>query len=244
MTSLVFQRLAASRLYDLAMRLPVALYAALPAALQAVGLAGYLGAGRPEIGALELGANATARLALFAFLVTMCLITIGRARPTAKSPGWEPRLSALLGSFLSLAFVLFPRHELSAAAATAPAALILVGNALAIYVILHLGRSFSVMAEARRLVTSGPYGVVRHPLYVAEQLAVLGAFLQFASAWTTLLLVGQLLFQLRRMRHEEAVLAAAFPEYAAYRREVPRLVPRLGRLLRGRAAVRPLGEVS
>jgi protein-S-isoprenylcysteine O-methyltransferase Ste14 len=226
-TFIDFERIAASRLYDLAMRLPIALYAALLAMMQVMSLVGYLAADHEAISALELGANIASRVALGVFLATMCLITIGRERPVGKSAGWEPRVTAMLGAFLSLALVLFPRHELSAAGATVSAMLIVIGNALAIFVILHLGRSFSVMAEARRLVTSGPYGIVRHPLYVAEQIAIIGAFLQFQSVWTALLLIVQFAFQLRRMRLEEAVLAESFPEYEAYRRRTPRLVPGL-----------------
>ena len=55
--------------------------------------------------------------------------------------------------------------------------LLLGGNALAVLVLVQLGRSFSVMAEARRLVTSGVYRWVRHPLYLAEELAVIGIVL-------------------------------------------------------------------
>jgi protein-S-isoprenylcysteine O-methyltransferase Ste14 len=55
--------------------------------------------------------------------------------------------------------------------------LLLGGNALAVLVLVQLGRSFSIMAEARRLVTSGVYRWVRHPLYLAEELAVIGIVL-------------------------------------------------------------------
>jgi protein-S-isoprenylcysteine O-methyltransferase Ste14 len=81
------------------------------------------------------------------------------------------------------------------------------------------------MAETRQLVTSGPYRFVRHPLYAAEELAMLGLFMQFASIWTALLLVVQIGFQLRRMHNEEAVLSASFSEYDAYRRNTARLIP-------------------
>jgi protein-S-isoprenylcysteine O-methyltransferase Ste14 len=82
-----------------------------------------------------------------------------------------------------------------------------------------------MMAEARRLVTSGPYRFVRHPLYLAEELAVVGIFMQSLSLWTALILAVQIAFQLRRMHNEEAILAESLPEYAAYRQRTARLLP-------------------
>jgi protein-S-isoprenylcysteine O-methyltransferase Ste14 len=81
------------------------------------------------------------------------------------------------------------------------------------------------MAETRQLVTTGPYRFVRHPLYLAEEIAMVGVFVQFASVYTALLLAAQIAFQLRRMHNEELVLTASFPEYAAYQRHTARLVP-------------------
>jgi protein-S-isoprenylcysteine O-methyltransferase Ste14 len=43
--------------------------------------------------------------------------------------------------------------------------------------------------------------------------------------WTAILLAGQIAFQLRRIHHEEVVLTAGFPEYAAYQRITARLIP-------------------
>ena len=81
------------------------------------------------------------------------------------------------------------------------------------------------MAETRQLVTAGPYRLVRHPLYLAEQIAIIGVFIQYASVWTALLLAMQIAFQLRRMHNEELVLTASFPEYSAYRQTTARLIP-------------------
>jgi protein-S-isoprenylcysteine O-methyltransferase Ste14 len=66
---------------------------------------------------------------------------------------------------------------------------------------------------------------VRHPLYLTEEIAVIGLFMQFWSAWTILLLVVQIAFQLRRMHNEEVVLTASFAEYVAYRKHTARLIP-------------------
>jgi protein-S-isoprenylcysteine O-methyltransferase Ste14 len=89
----------------------------------------------------------------------------------------------------------------------------------------QLGRSFSIMAESRQLVTAGPYRLVRQPLYLTEAIASVGVFMQFASVWTALLLAVQIAFQLRRIRNEELVLTTGFPEYAAYSQTTARLIP-------------------
>jgi protein-S-isoprenylcysteine O-methyltransferase Ste14 len=59
-----------------------------------------------------------------------------------------------------------------------------------VVVIFHLGRSFSVVPQARGLVRGGPYSFVRHPLYLAEEIALLGILLQFYSLATLTLFLG------------------------------------------------------
>jgi len=66
---------------------------------------------------------------------------------------------------------------------------------------------------------------MRHPLYLAEELAVIGILMQFLSGGTILLCAAHIAFQLRRMRNEERVLVGAFPEYRAYCARTARLLP-------------------
>jgi protein-S-isoprenylcysteine O-methyltransferase Ste14 len=118
-------------------------------------------------------------------------------------------------------------RELSVPLNVASTLLILCGVVFALYAVLWLGRSFSVMPEARRLVTNGPYSVIRHPLYLGEAVALAGVTLQFLSPWALALLALQCIFQLERMKNEELVLSRAFPDYQDYAARTARLLPGL-----------------
>jgi protein-S-isoprenylcysteine O-methyltransferase Ste14 len=165
------------------------------------------------------------RLPTITFMLLVAAVVILRSRPSAKASGLEPRISALAGSFAMYSIVFFPRRELSLTLEMISTALTFIGTAGAVVALGQLGRSFSVMAETRQLVTSGPYRLVRHPLYLAEQIAIIGVFIQYASVWTGLLLTAQIALQLRRMHNEETILTASFPEYIEYRQTTARLIP-------------------
>jgi protein-S-isoprenylcysteine O-methyltransferase Ste14 len=222
---IAFPRMQQSRAYDLLMRLPILGWSLFCAMLQIAGLSRYTNIADPALLGAAFGIHIAMRLSTIAFLLLLAGAVILRARPSGKARGLEPRISAFIGTFLIYAIPLCPRRELSLSAEMVSTMLILIGSAGAVVALLQLGRSFSMMAEVRRLVTSGPYRFVRHPLYLAEELAIIGIFMQFLSIWTALLLTLQIAFQLRRMHNEEAILAEAFPEYTAYRQSTARLIP-------------------
>ena len=111
-----------------------------------------------------------------------------RRIPQRAAPGLYPRFAAVAGTSLSVGFVLLPRQELSSALYLASLLMVIAGTGFAICAVLVLGRSISILPEARQLVTRGPYALVRHPLYLGEIVALAGVALQYLSAEALLLL--------------------------------------------------------
>ena len=81
------------------------------------------------------------------------------------------------------------------------------------------------MPQARRLVTRGPYGIVRHPLYLAEEIAVIGVTGLYVSPAALAIVAVHWFFQLRRMANEEKVLLATFRNYSVYAETTPKFFP-------------------
>jgi protein-S-isoprenylcysteine O-methyltransferase Ste14 len=94
-----------------------------------------------------------------------------------------------------------------------------------VVVIYHLGRSFSIVPQVRGLVRTGPYSVVRHPLYLAEEVALVGTLLQVYSLVTSALFLAHGALQVRRIFYEENLLRRSFPGYDDYAKTTSRLIP-------------------
>lgn len=160
------------------------------------------------------------------FLLLQLLMTISRLPARGSAKGIEPRVTSVAGTFLILVAMVLTRPVENGSVQLLALCAIFLGTSCSIFCIYWLGRSFSLMATARRLVTSGPYSVVRHPLYICEAVFVLGMIISHFSILMVALGALQCIFQYRRARNEEAVLRQVFPEYDEYARRVPMLVPR------------------
>jgi len=168
-----------------------------------------------------------AGIAVLGFLMLVVGTTLTRLPPVRSAQGWSPRLVALLGAFGAVSVATVPQMEVSQQLRDAADVIVIGGFSLCIWCLWWLGRSFSVMPQARRLVTRGPYRFVRHPLYVCETATLIGLILR-NPAWMTFAIVAvTLVFQYLRILNEETVLRETFPEYDAYARQTPMLVPAL-----------------
>ncbi|MGC1650270.1 MAG: isoprenylcysteine carboxylmethyltransferase family protein [Candidatus Sulfotelmatobacter sp.] len=84
----------------------------------------------------------------------------------------------------------------------------------------QLGRSFSVKAEAHKLVTTGLYSKIRNPIYVFGIVMIAGMILILGRPVGWLVLAAAIVGQTIRARREARVLEAAFGDaYREYRRK-------------------------
>jgi protein-S-isoprenylcysteine O-methyltransferase Ste14 len=80
----------------------------------------------------------------------------------------------------------------------------------------------------QRVIDTGPYAVVRHPMYASALLYLIGTPLALGSYWGFLGLAFMLPFLVWRLLDEERLLGRELPGYAAYQARVRyRLIPGL-----------------
>ena len=79
------------------------------------------------------------------------------------------------------------------------------------------------------LIESGPYALVRHPMYLGLMLAAAGGLLVYRT-WTLVFMAATLIGAVIKAHHEEALLAAEFGDHwIDYSSRVPGWIPRLTR---------------
>lgn len=88
--------------------------------------------------------------------------------------------------------------------------------------------TFSVLPEPKtggRLITSGIYAYVRHPMYLSVILCALAASLFFGLWWKWLLTGLLLLILAFKIFREEKMLIIRYSQYALYRRSTKAIIP-------------------
>ena len=164
----------------------------------------------------------------------------GRTKTHVRTrDAWAYRLPILLGAILlspwaAQAVGARPLYDLGTAGTYALTVVVLLGISFTWWARIHLGRFWSnaiTHKEDHRIVDTGPYGLVRHPIYTGLILAILATGVALAT-WTAL--VGALLISFgewQKARMEEGFLSAELGRdvYGPYCRRVPMIVPFLRR---------------
>jgi protein-S-isoprenylcysteine O-methyltransferase Ste14 len=105
------------------------------------------------------------------------------------------------------------------------------GGMLRLWPVFVLGRRFSglvAIQQGHELVTSGIYGVVRHPSYLGLLINAFGWALAFRSGIGVILVATMIVPLIARIRAEEVLLRSEFGEaYDAYRSRTWRMIPGL-----------------
>ena len=158
------------------------------------------------------------------FYVLLGLLIITRAPAKAQAEGLLPKTLAFVGTYLpwTITFLGQTDRPLPNLLSTV---FVLAGTIMMLVTIRHLGRSFSLVPQARSVVQTGPYRWIRHPLYLSEEIAIVGVVFRYLTPLTVTVLVVHIGIQVCRILYEEDLLRRTFPEYSRYEASRWRLIP-------------------
>lgn len=167
------------------------------------------------------------------------IVASASAKETQRDEPWRERLSHVLplmaGGFLigkpSLLGAAMAQRIMPVTPAWQWSAIVLVAAGLGFAALARvwLGRNWSAMVTLKQdheLIRSGPYAVVRHPIYTGVLLALLGTALAVGAGSALVGCALMIVAFVLKLRIEERFMAAQFGDaYARYRNDVAALVP-------------------
>ncbi|OLD72911.1 MAG: hypothetical protein AUF61_02420 [Chloroflexi bacterium 13_1_20CM_66_33] len=168
--------------------------------------------------------NRVLTVVFFAFLLGIYAV---RSKAIAHDHNPIAIAVALVGSFILYGIFLIPGQARSTEVWVLALSDIglACGMVLALYSLSYLRNRFSIVPEARGLVTTGPYQFVRHPIYLGEIIAGFGLVTPTLFSLHALVLVVFIGAQLTRTYYEERMLRRVYPTYEGYARRTRRLIP-------------------
>jgi protein-S-isoprenylcysteine O-methyltransferase Ste14 len=177
-----------------------------------------------------IGAGVISPMLYTMFCSIPAVLYLTRPMPKARDGRLVARSAAFAGTLMQLVVGAFlgtgpVLYALPPMVGTVSVVMSIVSFTGALWSLAYLRRSLSIIPEARRLATGGPYRIVRHPLYLFEIMAALAVLASGPGAIAVASFLGFVAMQMTRARFEERLLAGAFSEYADYARRTRRLIP-------------------
>jgi protein-S-isoprenylcysteine O-methyltransferase Ste14 len=159
-----------------------------------------------------------------------------KAGPQAESRRREKVIMMLtIAAFYALAVVPGLDHRFGWS--RVPDLIVIIANVLilvafALFIVVLRANTYAastITVEAgQRVISTGPYAIVRHPMYAGGVLLILATPIAMASWWGLIPAIAAAPLLIARIFDEESALIAELPSYDAYCRTVPfRLVPGL-----------------
>ena len=159
-----------------------------------------------------------------------------KAGPTDEKEGSQKLIQAFASVFFILLF-LIPAFDHRFHWSSVPVFLVLAGDvfvALGFLVIFFVFKENSYtsgiieVSKEQKVISTGPYGVVRHPMYAGALLMLFFTPIALGSFWGLLAAFPMLVVIALRLGEEEKFLSKNLPGYDAYRMKIRyRLIPRV-----------------
>ncbi|MBI4470189.1 MAG: isoprenylcysteine carboxylmethyltransferase family protein [Acidobacteria bacterium] len=180
---------------------------------------------KAAMGMLAFSASFVYQTLLIGFLGLVVVLFVIRSEPIRKAEGFRARLVSQSGAFILTAVAMMPKQSLGWGIDVAASLLLMIGMVITVLALMHLGRCFSIMPEVRGAVMTGPYRLVRHPMYLGEFVSGLGMALATLSVLSVTVYLVFVWLQCCRMDYEERGLRSVFPRYDLHITNTKRLIP-------------------
>ena len=82
-----------------------------------------------------------------------------------------------------------------------------------------------IVKESGVLITSGPYGIIRHPMYLAQVIAIVPLVCESFSYWRLAVLLLLIIVLTIKMEYEEKRLVKHFNGYSEYKKYTKKVIP-------------------
>lgn len=159
----------------------------------------------------------------FYALVVFLYFIRSSAKLTIKS--FAAKIIAVVSSFLPFAIPFMTNPSDNFGILLSANLITIFGMIISLYSMGALGRSFSIVPQVRTLVQTGPYRLIRHPLYLGELISLSGIVLARFSISCMVIFCLITAMQIYRALEEERLLAGTFPEYESYSLKRARFIP-------------------
>lgn len=173
--------------------------------------------------------------------VAYWIVAAARTKANRRAESWLTGAAYRVPLVLGIILLIFPGHNRSPAnlflwprsviTLIIGLCLVTVGLSIAVWARRHLGEYWSAHITLKvdhRVVQSGPYAFVRHPIYSGLLLALLGTVISIGTLQSCIgLALIFLSFVVKLMLEEQWLCAYVGVEYKQYRRRVKALIPHI-----------------